>query len=205
MPPAALAKAGGKSAAMLARSQRVSNRRLEEATGWRLAYPTVREGWPAVVEAMGEAGSAMRGPLVRLGLAGLALVALQLGVWATIAPHSFYASFPGGGRHWVAVDGPYNEHLMRDFGGLNLALALVTIAALVVGSRALVTTAAGAWLVWSVPHIAYHAANLGVYGTSDQVANMFSLALAVVIPVLLLWAAYNTSRASSSRWRALSP
>ena len=69
----------------------------------------------------------------------------------------------------------------------------------------LVATAAGAWLVWSVPHIAYHAANLGVYGTSDQVANMFTLALAVVIPVLLLWAAYNTSRASSSRWRALSP
>jgi hypothetical protein len=154
---------------------------------------------------MGDSGSAMRGPLVRLALAGLAFVALQLGVWATVAPHSFYTSFPGGGRHWVAVDGPYNEHLMRDFGGLNLALALVTIAALVVGTRALVATAAGAWLVWSVPHIAYHAANLGVYGTSDQVANMFTLALAVVIPILLLWAAYNTSRASSSRWQALSP
>ena len=42
-------------------------------------------------------------------------------------------------------------------------------------------------------------------GTCDKVANMFTLALAVVIPVLLLWAAYNTSRASSSRWRALSP
>jgi hypothetical protein len=154
---------------------------------------------------MGEEGGAMRGPLVRLGLAGLAFVALELGVWATVAPHSFYNSFPGGGRHWVAVDGPYNEHLMRDFGGLNLALALLTIAALVVGTRALVATAAGAWLVWSVPHVAYHAANLGVYGTSDQVANMFTLSLAVVIPALLLWAAYNTRRASSSRWRALSP
>jgi len=205
MPPAAMAKVGGKAVAMLARSQRVSNRSFKEATGWQPAYPTVREGWPAVVEAIGEEGSTLRGPLARLGLAGLAFVALELGVWATVAPRSFYNSFPGGGRHWVAVDGPYNEHLMRDFGGLNLALALVTIVALVVGTRMLVATAAGAWLVWSVPHIAYHAANLGVYGTSDQVANMFTLALAVVIPVLLLWAAYNTSRASSSRWRALSP
>ena len=183
----------------------MSNRRFTEATGWRPAHPSVREGWPAVVEAMGEAGSGARGPLVRLALAVMALVALELGAWATIAPHSFYTSFPGGGRHWVAVDGPYNEHLMRDFGGLNLALALVTIAALVVGSRALVATAAGAWLVWSVPHVAYHALNLGVYGTGDKIANMLSLSLGVVIPVLLLWNVYSTSRASSSRWRALSP
>src|SRR5207302_1968817 len=133
---------GWRQVAMLARSQRVSNRSFKEATGWQPAYPTVREGWPAVVEAIGEEGSTLRGPLARLGLAGLAFVALELGVWATIAPRSFYNSFPGGGRHWVAVDGPYNEHLMRDFGGLNLALALVTIVALVAGTRMLVATAA---------------------------------------------------------------
>ena len=35
----------------------------------------------------------------------------------------FYDDFPGLGRSWVAADGPYNEHLVRDVGALNLALA----------------------------------------------------------------------------------
>jgi nucleoside-diphosphate-sugar epimerase len=36
----------------LLRSQRVSNRRFRDATGWAPAYPSAREGWPAVVAAM---------------------------------------------------------------------------------------------------------------------------------------------------------
>jgi nucleoside-diphosphate-sugar epimerase len=40
---------GGSAAALLMRSQRVSNRRLKEATGWAPQYPTLREGWPGVV------------------------------------------------------------------------------------------------------------------------------------------------------------
>ena len=41
-----------------------------------------------------------------------------VGLWAAVAPQSFYDDFPGAGRHWVAVDGPYNEHLVRDVGVL---------------------------------------------------------------------------------------
>ncbi len=48
-PPAIVAKAGGRATAPLARSQRVSNRRFREASGWGPAYPSVREGWPAVI------------------------------------------------------------------------------------------------------------------------------------------------------------
>ena len=47
-----------------------------------------------------------------------------VGLWATASPESFYDDFPGMGRVWVAVDGPYNEHLVRDVGGLNLASRL---------------------------------------------------------------------------------
>jgi hypothetical protein len=138
----------------------------------------------------------------------LAFTSLQLGVWATVAPHSFYNSFPGGGRHWIAVDGPFNEHLLRDFGGLNLALALVTIAALVAGTRLLVSLAAGAWLVWSIPHVLYHLFNLGVYDTSDKIANVVALGTTIVIPALVLWAAQRTQTtrpASSSRKSVPSP
>ena len=37
--------AGGRSAAALVASQRVSNRRFHAATGWAPAYPSAREGW----------------------------------------------------------------------------------------------------------------------------------------------------------------
>ncbi|MBX6322459.1 MAG: NAD(P)H-binding protein, partial [Rhodospirillaceae bacterium] len=40
----------------LARSLRLSNRRLKEATGWRARLPSVREGWPATVAEMRAAG-----------------------------------------------------------------------------------------------------------------------------------------------------
>jgi nucleoside-diphosphate-sugar epimerase len=36
----------------IARSQRVSNRRFKDATGWDPAYRSAREGWPAVIAAM---------------------------------------------------------------------------------------------------------------------------------------------------------
>ena len=46
-----------------------------------------------------------------------------VGVWALAAPQAFYEAFPGiGFGAWVGVDGPFNEHLIRDVGALYLAL-----------------------------------------------------------------------------------
>jgi nucleoside-diphosphate-sugar epimerase len=42
---------GGKNARALTASQRVSNRRFREATGWRPGYTSAREGWAAVAAA----------------------------------------------------------------------------------------------------------------------------------------------------------
>ena len=133
----------------------------------------------------------MRDWVVRVVLAVWAVASVQLGIWATFAPRSFYDDFPGFGRDWVRVDGPYNEHLVRDFGALNLALAVVTIAALVTLSRPMVITAAVAWLAWSVPHLAYHLRHLDVLSSAgDKVANGLLLGslpvLAVVVLVLTL-------------------
>ncbi|MCU1450806.1 MAG: NAD-dependent epimerase/dehydratase [Acidimicrobiales bacterium] len=207
--PEALTKIGPMNYA--ARSMRVSNKRFKEATGWKPRYPTTREGWPAVVSAMGGASSPTVGLLARLGLLLLALPALQIGVWATAAPHSFFNSFPGGGRHWVAVDGPFNEHLVRDFGAMNLAIAFLLLVALVAGSRLLVTTAAVSYLLFAVPHFGYHLANMQVLDTADQWANGISLAFSVLIPVAVIVSAnrsqraQTTSVASSSRKSLVSP
>ena len=128
----------------------------------------------------------MPNTLSRVILALLTFSALTVGLWALLAPESFYDDFPGGGRSWVSVDGPYNEHLVRDVGALNLALAVITIVALVRLAPTIVLVAAGAWLVWSIPHFIYHATHLDVYSSSDKVANMVSLGLAVIGPVVLV-------------------
>lgn len=127
--------------------------------------------------------------ITRIALGYLALVSLQIGVWAVLAPRSFYDDFPGLGRSWVAADGPYNEHLVRDVGALNLAFAVLVIAAAVRVSRTLVTIASMAALVWGVPHLLYHVVNADVLDTGDAVASIGGLAAFVILPVaLLVWA-----------------
>lgn len=129
----------------------------------------------------------MREWVVRVVLVVWAAVSVQLGIWAAFAPRSFYDDFPGFGREWVRVDGPYNEHLVRDFGALNLALAVVTIAALITLSRPLVIAVAVAWLAWSVPHFVYHLRHLAMFSsTGDKAANVFLLGSLPVLAVVVL-------------------
>ena len=53
-PPQWLARLGGSLGELLARSQRISNRKLRAESGWAPQYPSVREGWPVVVGEMKE-------------------------------------------------------------------------------------------------------------------------------------------------------
>ncbi len=124
--------------------------------------------------------------LRRAGLAVLAFGCGMVGFWAAFAPRSFYNSFPGGGRHWVSVDGPFNEHLVRDFGQWNLAGLFLLVVALIVLDARLVRLVAIAYLIVAVLHIAYHAGHLDIYSTSDKVANMFALIGGAVIAAALV-------------------
>lgn len=120
-------------------------------------------------------------------LAVLALQAAFVGVWASISPRSFYEGFPGFGREWVRPEGPYSEHLVRDLGTLSLALAVATAgAALRVRQMGGDRVIASAWLVYSVPHAAYHLAHRLNLSPLDQVLSLTGLALQVVLPLLLL-------------------
>jgi hypothetical protein len=51
----------------------------------------------------------------------LLLSGLVIGSWALFAPASFAYDL-GIAQLWVATDGPYNEHLVRDVGALSLGL-----------------------------------------------------------------------------------
>ena len=113
----------------------------------------------------------------------LLVVAAVIGLWALLAPRSFYDDFPTSSMHWVATDGPYNRHLVSDVGSLYLALAALTVAAL--ARPALARLAGVVWLVFSVPHWLYHSAHLGIYGTRDQVLNEVGLVGVVLLAALL--------------------
>jgi hypothetical protein len=126
--------------------------------------------------------------VVRVGCAALAVSSAVIGVWAAFFPHAFYAHFPGGGHAWVAVDGPFNEHLVRDVGQLNLGFAFL-LGAVALSRRpapGLARLALGAYLIPAVLHLVYHASHLDLYSTGDAAGNMVSLGLAVVVPAALL-------------------
>jgi hypothetical protein len=122
----------------------------------------------------------------RIALGYLSLVSLEIGLWALFAPRSFYDDYPGLGRAWVSVDGPYNEHLVRDVGGLNLGLAAVLIIALVTLSRPTIIAASVASLLYGIPHLVYHIANHEGLDNGDVVVSLGGLALFAVVPIALI-------------------
>ena len=128
----------------------------------------------------------MRALWTRIGLAYLAVGYALVGFWAAFAPRSFYTDFPGAGRHWISPDGPYNQHLIRDVGELNLALLVVVAAAAVTLSLPLVRAALVATLVNGVLHVVYHVGHVDMFSSGDQVAIIGSLVLAPVVALVLL-------------------
>jgi hypothetical protein len=121
-----------------------------------------------------------------------------VGVWAAFFPESFYADFPGLGRAWVSVDGPFNEHLVRDVGQLFLALAVVTAVAVVFPVAIFVRAIGAAWLVEGLPHLVYHASHTDLYETGDAVLNLASLSLLVVLAAIALFAPPRTAPTPST-------
>jgi hypothetical protein len=55
------------------------------------------------------------------------------------------------------------------------------------------------YLLFAVPHFAYHLANMQVLDTADQWANGISLAFSVLIPVAVMVSANKSRRARSGQ------
>ena len=126
-------------------------------------------------------------PIVfRAVMGGLGIVQLVDGFWALFFPRSFYEDFPPGRGGWVSALPAYNEHLLRDVGGLFLATGFILVVAAIFLERRLTWVALVSYLLFALPHAAYHVFNLEPYDTFDAVGNVISLGLTVVLPLALL-------------------
>ena len=119
---------------------------------------------------------------------------MLVGGWALLAPHGWFDTFPGGGRHWVPRRlAPTTSTSVRDFGATYLALGL-----LLVGGGLSCSTA------WScsygararrsssqVPHFIFHLGETGPLSTRDNVpANLALLGAGLALTLssgLVTW------------------
>lgn len=138
---------------------------------------------------------AIRGLLLVLGIPQA-----LIGLWALIAPRSFYGDFPDGSDGWVAQLGPYNEHLVRDVGSLFVAVGVLAVLAAISLRRRFVIGATIAWLLYAVPHFVWHLANLDPLTTEDAIANTVTTGWTVVggLAVLFLARTRNTVKAAAT-------
>lgn len=118
----------------------------------------------------------------------LAVAEAILGFWAQFAPMSFFEDgpIPGANTGWVALFPPYNEHLVRDYGGMNLALVVVLVVAAVKLTPLWVRTSMGALLAFSVPHTVFHIIHLEHFSRSAAIGQTTSLVVTVLIMVGLI-------------------
>ncbi|MDA3625432.1 hypothetical protein OU415_08290 [Saccharopolyspora sp. WRP15-2] len=125
---------------------------------------------------------------LRAGLFVLTFVHVATGIWTLFFPQSFYDDVPT-----VSDYPPFNEHLFRDFGAMNLAMAVVLGAAAVLLDRTLVLVALVSNLVWVVPHLVFHTAH------PAGPLLVVGLAAIVAIPVVLLVLTRGASPAGERR------
>ncbi len=126
--------------------------------------------------------------LVKYALAYLAVVGIVVGIWALAFPTDFYNAFPGCGRTWVSLDGPYNEHLVRDVGGFYIGTGVLaafgwfrpaSVQPLVVGLSS---------IEFNLPHLIYHYTKLDLFSSPiDQVGNAVALGLALIASIVLIF------------------
>ncbi|GCB51136.1 hypothetical protein SNL152K_8489 [Streptomyces sp. NL15-2K] len=125
--------------------------------------------------------------MLRAGLGLLAGTQVLLGLWILLLPDTFWK------WRWVSYLPPYNEHLLRDLGSTNLALAVVLCAAVTTMERRLVLTALVAYVTASVPHLVFHARHLEPLSAASGAGLMALLGTGAVLPAALLWLAADPS------------
>lgn len=141
----------------------------------------------------------------RIVLALLTIPSAVISIWILVAPRSFYDDFPGLGAVWVSPDGPFNEHLLRDYGAALLGLVVLSVCAFVWCTRTMLLATGLAWLVAWTPHLVYHALNLDPFPADEHVALVASLALTPILALVLLIMSGGVERTAATPASEVAP
>ncbi len=126
--------------------------------------------------------------LVKYALGYLAAVGIVVGIWALAFPTDFYNAFPGCGRTWVSLDGPYNEHLVRDVGGFYIGTGVLAAFALFRPASVQPLVVGLSSIAFNLPHLIYHYSKLNLFSSPiDQVGNAVALGLALIASIVLIF------------------
>ena len=118
---------------------------------------------------------------LRAGIILLAALDGVVGLWQYFRPRSFFDDFPT-----VDLQPPYNEHLVADIGGLNLALVAIVVFAAVTLDHRVVMSALTAFAVYAGLHFAYHVLHFEGFSAGEVAAVGTGLGVEVVLTILLL-------------------
>lgn len=137
---------------------------------------------------------------VRIALVALAAPNVFAGLWAVLAPRSWFDSFPGWAPRLVAAEPPYNAHLATDAGAGLLASGLVLLLGAWFADRRSVQLGLIAFAAFSVPHAAYHVLHSAPGLTSAQNAQSAGMLVftAIAAGVLFMASRRPTLTAESS-------
>lgn len=97
---------------------------------------------------------------VRIGVALLATPSLITGLWAILAPASWYSDY-GHGVAPPSAFGDYNEHFVQDLGSGYLGIGAVLVMAVLWPRRESVQIALVGFLVFNIPHFVIHLVETG--------------------------------------------
>lgn len=126
--------------------------------------------------------------LTRSALGYLAIVGFVVGIWALAFPIDFYKAFPGCGRTWVSLDGPYNEHLVRDVGAFTLGSGILAAMGFFKPASVWPLTVGLSSIAFNLPHLVYHFGKLSIYTSPiDQIGNVVALGLALIASIVLIF------------------
>lgn len=132
---------------------------------------------------------------VRITAAILSLPQLLTGIWAVVAPQSWFNDFPGVGPHLVSAIPPYNDHLATDAGAGLFASALALLLAGLWGDVAALRIGLAGFVTFVGLHTFFHLTHASPLLTGGE--NAYSSGILVAefaVAVVLLVLALRTAR-----------
>ncbi len=117
----------------------------------------------------------------------MGVAALTIGGWAFLWPRGFYQDFPYPGASWVSTLGPFDEHLMVDFGSALIGLGLIVLIAAWKRSIQALRIAMVGYAAFGALHFGYHLGTFEAFSAASAITQATALLVLVVVPALVLY------------------